>query len=739
MRNAFVLLIFVLTAAGLAGRELAYVGREAVLDSLRTMPRWEQVRWLAERGLPDPFLQASVPDDSGPLRCVGRWSYGPSRDIEVRATDDDTILFLSRGSGVSIVRFRSHDSLTLDLLSDINSSSLTGRVTVRDSMLYVGSGGVEFYDISDLASPELLGSLSLAIYDYFIKDTLCYTISRESLAVYSVADPANPYLVGACRDSGYALFVAGSHAYIGDQYGLYVIDVSDPAAPHRVSSLGHDVISIWVRDSLLCFGTYDSTFRTYSVADPTAPQPLGTLRNIQPADLYMPPTCDTVVYAQSFAVVSVSQPGNPRIIGSASPPGWEYGVAAVPGLNCALVADYFDGLAVVDITTPQTPTLDTLVFNAGLAEDLVVDGNRLYVAGLWSGLHVIDISDPAAPHSLGNVDIPGTRPSSYAVAARDSFAYIGWTPVPQFRSVLVADPTRPELVGGCGVANYPEDMVLRDTLVYAAELGRLQVVNVARPREPELVGTCMLSGYAGDLAVVDTFAYLSHDPFTVVNVARPDNPIPLGTWGGRNHGVDAVDTIVYAAGPYTGLVALSVSNPSAPYVLDSLYLEDWWNDVTVNESLAFVGGTRIQTIDVSNPRGLRVLGTWTPPYLVKRIEYEAPYVYAACLDAGVCVLETVMTGLAEQRGRLSMPLGLSLRSSITGATALLEVSGLQRGTATVCLYDAAGRELTEHRVTAVNGKASWELKLTGLPVGVYLVSVRGEGRGLTAKVVKAGR
>ena len=192
-----------------------------VRDSLGTMPRWEQVRWLAKRRLPDPYLRDFTPVQDSGLRCVGRWSFGPSTWVDVRATSADTVVFLSRGSGVSIIRFRSQDSLRLDLLSDINSHGLTGRCQVRDTLLYVNSGGVECYDIGNLSNPVLLNWLSQPLmYDFFVVDTLLYTSSRDSLRIFSVSNPASPRWLGACADSGYVIYVSGSHAYLGHQAGL---------------------------------------------------------------------------------------------------------------------------------------------------------------------------------------------------------------------------------------------------------------------------------------------------------------------------------------------------------------------------------------------------------------------------------------------------------------------------------------------------------------------------------------
>jgi hypothetical protein len=508
------------------------------------------------RQMPDPYLRDCAPVGDSGLRCVGRWSYGPSTWVDIRATPTDTIVFLSRGSGVSVIRFRSQDSLRLDLLSDINSHGLTGRCQARDTLLYVNSGGVECYDVSDLTHPTLLNWLSQPlIYDFFVVDTFLYTSSRDSLRIFSVSNPASPRWLGACADSGYVMYVAGGHAYLGHQAGLFILDVSNPASPYRVASLGYDVLSVLVKDTLCYFGTTEFALRVYNVKEPATPFPVGSLSGIEAHDLHIPPTCDTVLYTPKLHVVNVADPRNPRQIGFVDCPGWDYGVTAVPALNYALVADYFDGLVAVGIRNPGVPLVDTTAFGAGSSEDICIDNGRAYVAQYFCGMRILDVTDPSLPRCLGAYDTLGQQPPTRAIAARDSFAYFGWAWVPYFRAFDVSNPARPVMYGGCDITNPPEDMVIRDSFVYVAEIARFQVVNVARPREPALVGSCVIQdGVYFGLAVQDTLAYIAGGPsLQIVSISDPASPHVVGNGGRASTGVAVRDTFAYIPYPYDTL------------------------------------------------------------------------------------------------------------------------------------------------------------------------------------------
>jgi hypothetical protein len=198
-----------------------------VRDSLRDIEPWLRPRWLAARGLSDYYAAHSWKPaaDSG-LACVGRWSYGPSVKVSLRVTADDTVVCLARGSGASVIRFRSQDSLTLALLSDINCSGITSRAIIKDTLVFCGmqqgGTGIEVWGISNLTSPHRLSYVYLPpIMDIAVQDTFLYAIGyqQDSLRIFNVADPHNPVQVGACADSGInGMYVAGEYCYLADQY-----------------------------------------------------------------------------------------------------------------------------------------------------------------------------------------------------------------------------------------------------------------------------------------------------------------------------------------------------------------------------------------------------------------------------------------------------------------------------------------------------------------------------------------
>ena len=65
--------------------------------------------------------------------------------------------------------------------------------------------------------------------------------------------------------------------------------------------------------------------------------------------------------------------------------------------NYAFVADGDEGLAIIDISNPNTPVYVTSVNTTGDSRNLIVEGDYVYLADYDQGLQIFDISDPQNP------------------------------------------------------------------------------------------------------------------------------------------------------------------------------------------------------------------------------------------------------------------------------------------------------------------------------------------------------
>jgi hypothetical protein len=728
------------------GSRLSFQQHAAVQESLaRVHPRMRP-SWLRERGIEDPYYTAVTRPDSGQgLVEVGRWSYGPSYDVDGRVTPSETLVALARGSGVSLLRFSRRDSLSIELLSDINAEGLMCRVKVVDTLLYVGSRkGLEVYNIADEQNPIRLSWTPIPLNDFVLQDSLAYTISGDdSFRIYSVSNPSSPALRGACVDSGGLVSVAGNTAFLGDRWGLYLVDVTNLANPHRVASWGTDIEQVEARGHL-CYVTTgnpnepgDITFNILDVSIPSFPHRLGSLDSVGGRDVCL---IDTLAFGSGdgdlnrMTVVSVADSTRPRIIGYAGRPGGGEGVWASALAQSAFVAGNFAGLQVYDTRNTSLPTRDTFVLDAGRAVDICIDNGRAYVADEESGLKILDVSDPREPTTLGSL-YGASEPYTTSVVARDSFAFVDWYGLPLFRVVDVSDPSRPLLLGGVDVFSYPEAMVLRDTFVYVAEARRFQIVNVARPREPVLVGSCVSTdGVYFGLAVEDTLAFVVGGVnVEVVSIADPSSPHVVGNGGPGSYGVAARDTFVYIPYPYDTLLVYSIADPTSFRLLSAVPASYFPSDAALGESRIYVSSVYgLDVYRLDNPAQPVHVGSIASPDAVFRLAYLGGLVYAAMQQSGIAIYETTAVGVSE-RGAASTARHARLRVASNPVRDAVRILGASSGTR-VCVCDATGRAVSVKPAKWKGGII--ELNTAGVRSGVYFVEVKDTSTTVVLRVVK---
>jgi hypothetical protein len=483
-----------------------------------------------------------------------------------------------------------------------------------------------------------------------------------------------------------------------------------------------------------------ASFEVLDISDPSAPRRLGGLSDAGGYDICLQDSLAFVSGWQQpygeFCIIDISDSAHPRKLGTYATPGDNWGGWGSLALRRAFIADWRRGLCALDITNLTSPAPETTMLVADQAEDIFVDGTLAYVADYGGGLRILDISDPSRPTELGGLD--SVNVVSEAVAAHDSFAFIGWGQPPYLRSIDVSDPTSPRKAGACTVFDPPKDMVVRDSFLYAAQAYRFQVLNVARPRQPVLVGSCTLGGEPANLWLTDTLAFASR---YIINAADPTRPTLVGTLPAYTIAVAVRDSWVFAPALFDSMVVYAMTNPTAPRKVASLVLSGghiWNSGAELVDTLFYVGGDILHVVNVADPLNPTEVAAWTPPRKMPRVEYAAPYLYASCWEAGICILDTALTGVAESPGHQRPTGHLTVTPSLTSGRISVSAQAPACHDVAASVFSAAGTRLLRVPLKLGPGGsiAGQQLDLSSLPAGVYLVSIADHRGVLTAKVVR---
>jgi hypothetical protein len=217
-----------------------------------------------------------------------------------------------------------------------------------------------------------------------------------------------------------AVEVAGSYAYLASGgAGLSVVDVTNlelPALTARLTtpSSANDVRVL----GSVAYAALDGGLLLADVTDPTHPVRLGSLPIPGGKQVRLAVGGGGLVYLVDLnfglRVVDASNPLQPAVVGALALPGTpravSLGGSALGGFGLAgayaVIACGDGGLAVVDVSAPTAPRLvGSTPPDQPRAGSVTVRGHLAYVAAgeaaIYGGLHVVELADPTNPVEIG--------------------------------------------------------------------------------------------------------------------------------------------------------------------------------------------------------------------------------------------------------------------------------------------------------------------------------------------------
>jgi hypothetical protein len=180
-------------------------------------------------------------------------------------------------------------------------------------------------------------------------------------------------------------------------------------------------------------------------------------------------------YVRVLQIFDVSNPANPQFVREFGPDGLlesddtYSGVFGLKpfGTNRLMVFEPQYGVKIFDVTDIANISMVGSV-SVSYAADGTIDGNTLYVTGDYSGIQIVDITNPASPAALGWVDTIG---ASIGVAVVKPNLIAVATGTGGLTFVDVSDRTSPIIKGTQQVGGSPMDIrVIGKTIYTAGEL-----------------------------------------------------------------------------------------------------------------------------------------------------------------------------------------------------------------------------------------------------------------------------
>ena len=527
------------------------------------------------------------------------------------------------------------------------------RLRVAGNLAYIATsgaaGGMQIWDITDLASPHFVGSY----------------------------DPQSPYVSD--------LWVSGQMAFLAAYYdrGLEIVDVSRPEAPFRLGSYTNGYIY-----SVTVVGRYayciGDMLRVLDLSDPRQPKEVGTLPGVGGGGIAVRGAYAYLAGA-GLQIVDVTNPAEPRLVGSCAMPG-NPGRVDVTG-NYAYVADqpYWEylpngssvrrggGLFVIDVTDPAHPYQAGTLLTDGDACDVAVASGQACFADGSGGLKTIDVSHPTVPRLIA-----GLSASFYAqavvISGQRACVAAGDTGV---QVVDISSLASPRVAGVVETSGNAQGVVVSGQYAYLADGGRgLQVLDIGDPRRPVAIGSYRAS-WPQSVALAGPHLFLA--PFQALDITDPTRPQPLGTIDDNGcTDVALAGDVAYLIG-YPGLRTVDVSAPAAPQLLGGLPISGGGHGIGLRGRYACVGcdWNGLELFDVTAPAEPRRVGTYYPDASALNVAVRGNWAYLTVTEEpGLEVIDLADPQWPVRISSVSLPAATNV-ALMAGSYACVTGDGLE--------------------------------------------------------------
>lgn len=477
------------------------------------------------------------------------------------------------GKGLTVVDASNPNALALLGSLDLGGSCRSLDVSGNYAYCAAEGAGLVIADISDPNDPAVVSSLPLSDLAYQVRYEGGYAFvaaGTAGLVIVDVQDPSTPTILSTLPipvpDPTYGLEVnlAANIAAVANGFsGVTLVDVTDLGNPAIITTVGTIGPATHITFSDL-YAIVSENVAGIEFIDFTG----SIVGQYTTVDAVLTTTLDgSLAYTSEgmtgFEVVDIGDPLNPTQEAFYAESGGPRAGQKVD--NIAYIADYSDGLTIMDLTDPAAPIIVSSVPTELWCYDVVVYGDYAYALDFHGELTVIDITDPSTP--VVEYIYPG--PTGLRSMDRcGDYLYLG-TYYDGVQVVDITNPVLPTLVNELPIATECKGITCGPGYLYvSAYASGVMIYDLADQANPVYQGTYPTSGNARMTAVNGTVLYVAAEDegVLVLDISDPTDPdlfsmIPLDA---AAMGVTYFGGFLYVAHSTGGISAYDVTDPAAP-------------------------------------------------------------------------------------------------------------------------------------------------------------------------------
>jgi len=456
---------------------------------------------------------------------------------------------------------------------------------VKNNIVYAAvhtAGGIQVIDFSSPSTPFEAGFLPMgsesSVYDVLMEDNRAYVAGswQYGLVVLNSSTPASPTVLGSYNTPNIAsnLVKSGQYVYVSDMWdnpGVVVVNVTNPANPQLQTTLsvpGTAIKGLWI-DSNRLFVSSLTALSIFSLSNPASPTLLGSY--FQRDALGHPwgvRAKDGYLYVSDFRmglkIFDIADPSNPMYLGKYRISTEAEGVE-VRGNVAYVCSSWGNGIEVIDLSDRNHPDLIVKITlpGSGSVKKAKASGNYLYTVGSEGGVFVLEISNPFSPAFENRFDTDGIA-QDLAIVGNALFVADGATGVKVID--ISSAPTLSLLTSITGIGNVmaldadgPRAIVgVSGTTKY-----EIRSYDISNPASP-IFRDSIYSWFPNDLKISGHYALVQNHKagiwaYDISNLADLVKVSEFDTEGSCSSGIDIDGEYIYSCDWLGGLNVFTVS------------------------------------------------------------------------------------------------------------------------------------------------------------------------------------
>ncbi len=232
---------------------------------------------------------------------------------------------------------------------------------------------------------------------------------------------------------------------------------------------------------------------------------------------------------QGLSVMDISKPNTPTQVSFLSLANGPQSLVA----QGQYVYTVSNPVEVIDISNPANPRKISEVSVNGGGYHAVMQGGYLYLPSqVLNGLEIVDVRNPRNPELVGSIATGGTS-QPWGIAVQGNYAFLGNTNLPSVSVIDISNPKKPFVVDELSTGSGPWAVAVQGRYLYVADSNGLETFDIADPTNiPAAVSTVDLDSLGYRMAVSGKHLYVaqhSNGSILTLDISDPSTPVRMGT------------------------------------------------------------------------------------------------------------------------------------------------------------------------------------------------------------------